>query len=153
MAVFIVGWMSYTDLPRENIPEVESNMVIISSVYSGASPDDIEEMITNPIEDAIAGQDDLIGYTSTSASGFARIILEFEFGIDMDETVDEVKKEIDGLDLPDEASEPNIMHLKTGEIPIMSMSVTGDMDLASISEAAEDLKQPLRPFLAWIPLN
>lgn len=140
MAVFIVGWMSYTDLPRENIPEVESNMVIISSVYSGASPDDIEEMITNPIEDAIAGQDDLIGYTSTSASGFARIILEFEFGIDMDETVDEVKKEIDGLDLPDEASEPNIMHLKTGEIPIMSMSVTGDMDLASISEAAEDLK-------------
>ncbi len=98
MAVFIVGWMSYTDLPRENIPEVESNMVIISTVYTGASPEDIEQMITEPIEDVVAGQDDLIGYTSTSASGgYATIILEYEFGIDMDEAVDEVTKEIDAL--------------------------------------------------------
>jgi len=140
MAVFIIGWMSYTDLPRENIPEVESNMVIITTMYTGASPEDIEEMITNPIEDAISGQDDLIGYTSTSASGYASIILEFEFGIDMDDAVDEVKKEIDDLDLPEDALEPNIMHLKTGDIPIMTMSVTSSSDLASISAYAEDLK-------------
>lgn len=140
MAVFVVGWMSYTDLPRENIPEVESNMVFISTVYTGASPEDIEEMITEPIEEAISGQDDLIGYTSTSASGYASIILEYEFGIDMDDAVDEVKKEIDALDLPDDATEPNIMHLKTGEIPIMTMSVTSSSDLATISAYADDLK-------------
>lgn len=140
MAVFIVGWMSYTDLPRENIPEVESNMVIISTVYTGASPEDIEQMITEPIEDVVAGQDDLIGYTSTSASGYATIILEYEFGIDMDEAVDEVTKEIDALNLPDDATDPRIMHLKTGEIPIMSMSVTGNQDLATISAYSEDIK-------------
>jgi len=140
MAVFIVGWLSYSDLPRENIPEVESNMVIITTVYTGASPEDIEQMITNPVEDAISGQDDLIGFTSTSASGYASIILEYEFGIDMDEAVDEVKKEIDALDLPEDAMDPNIMHLKTGEIPIMSMSVTGNADLATISSYSEDLK-------------
>ncbi len=140
MAVFIVGWMSYSDLPRENIPEVESNMVIITTVYNGASPDDIEQMITNPIEDAISGQDDLIGFTSTSASGYSNVILEFEFGIDMDEAVDEVKKEIDSLSLPEDAIDSNIMHLKTGEIPIMTMSVTGNSDLATISSYSEDLK-------------
>ena len=58
MAIFIIGWMSYNDLPRENIPEVESNMIMINTMYSGASPEDIEEMITEPIEDAISGLDD-----------------------------------------------------------------------------------------------
>jgi len=140
MAVFIVGWMSYTDLPRENIPEVESNMVIINTIYTGASPEDIEEMITNPIEDAISGEDNLTGYSSTSSSGRSSITLEFEFGIDMDEAVDEVKKSIDALNLPDDALDPNVMHLKTGEIPIMTMSVTSGSDLASISAYAEDIK-------------
>lgn len=140
MAVFIVGWMSYADLPRENIPEVESNMVLVNTVYTGASPEDIEEMITNPIEDAISGEDNLLGYSSTSSSGRSRITLEYEFGIDMDEAVDEVKKSIDALNLPDDATDPHIMHLKTGEIPIMTMSVTSGSDLANISAYAEDIK-------------
>ena len=94
LAVFIVGWMSYMDLPRENMPEVESNIVTITTVYTGASPEDIESMITNPLEDAVAGLDNLTSYSSTSASGYSTITLEYEYGIDMDETVDEAKKEI-----------------------------------------------------------
>lgn len=140
LAIFIIGWMSYTGLPRENIPEVESNYVIITTIYPGASPEDIEEMITDPIEEAISGEDSLLGYTSTSASGYASIILEYEFGIDMDDAVQEVKKQVDGLSLPDDATDPNIMHLKTGEIPIMTMSVTGNADLATISAYTEDIQ-------------
>ncbi len=139
MAIFIIGWIAYNDLPRENIPEVESNMIMVNTMYSGASPEDIEEMITEPIEDAISGLDDLTGYDSTSASGYASIRLEFEYGIDMDEVVSEVEDAIDGLALPEDASEPNVMHLKTGEIPIMSMSITGNSDLATISAYADDI--------------
>ncbi len=143
MAIFIIGWMSYNDLPRENIPEVESNMIMINTMYSGASPEDIEEMITEPLEDAISGLDDLTGYSSTSASGYSMIRMEFEYGIDMDDTLDEVNKAVDDVSLPDDATEPNVMHLKTGEIPIMTMSITGNEDLASISAHADDIKNAI----------
>lgn len=140
MAIIVVGWMSYMDLPRENMPEVESNIVIISTLYAGASPEDIEEMITNPLEDAVSGLDDLTGYSSVSASGYSSITLEYEYGIDMEEAIDEAKREVEKIELPDDAGESEVWHMKTTEIPIMTMSITGSSDLASISSSAEDLK-------------
>ena len=140
MAIFIIGAMSYMQLPRENMPEVESNIVTITTIYSGASPEDVEEMITNPLEDSISGLDDLIKFTSTSASGYSVITLEYEYGIDMEETVEEVKTEVEKVRLPDDVDEPNVMHLKTTEMPILTMSVTGRSDLAAISATADDLK-------------
>ena len=57
----------------------------------------------------------LTGYNSTSASGYSMIRMEFEYGIDMDDTLDEVNKAVDDVSLPDDATDPNVMHLKTGE--------------------------------------
>ncbi len=140
LAVFIVGWMSYSDLPRENMPEVESNIVTITTVYMGASPEDVEKMITNPLEKAVSGLENLTNYSSVSASGYSMITLEYEYGISMEDALAEAKNEITKVNLPDDVKEPEVWHMKTTEIPILTMSITGSSDLASISAVADDLK-------------
>ncbi len=140
LAVFIAGWMSYVDLPRENMPEVESNIITVTTSYMGASPEDVERMITNPLETTITGLEDLINYSSVSASGYSLITLEFEYGISMKDAMDEVQSEVGKVNLPDGVNESEVWHMKTTEIPILTMSITGSSDLASISAVADDLK-------------
>lgn len=140
LAVFIVGWMSYSELPRENMPEVESNIVTVTTTYMGASPEDVEKMITNPLEEALSGLEDLTNYSSVSASGYSMITLEYEYGISMDDAMVETKNEVKKVNLPDDVNEPEVWHMKTTEIPILTMSITGSSDLASISAIADDFK-------------
>ncbi len=140
IAILLVGWISYNDLPRESIPQVESNIIAFSVPYLGASPSDVEQLVADPIEDAIRGLDDLSDYSSTSSSGLMTMMMNYEFGIDMAEALDEVKKAVDGVELPDGAEEPVIIHFKTDMIPILTMSLTGDADSARLTDAADNLK-------------
>ncbi|MBI9012198.1 MAG: efflux RND transporter permease subunit [Clostridiales bacterium] len=140
LAVFIAGWMSYTDLPRENMPEVESNIITVTTPYIGASPEDVEKLITNPMEKAMTSLDNLTNCSSVSASGYSMITLEFDYGISMEDTMEEVRSAVKKVNLPDDVTEPEVWHMKTTEIPILIMSITGSSDLASISAVADDLK-------------
>jgi len=140
VAIFIVGWLSYRDLPREKMPELESNIVTIATVYMGASPEDVEKMITNPLEEAISGLEHMSNYSSVSASGYSMITLEYEYGISMEDAMNEAENEIKKVNLPDDVNEPEVWHMKTTELPILTMSVTGSSTLASISAVADDLK-------------
>lgn len=113
----------------ELTPEMEMPMLIISTVYAGASPDDINELITMKEEDAISTLDSVDSVTSYSQENVSIVLVQYEYGTNIDTAYINLKKAIDGIqdDLPDDAKTPSIMELDMNSQPVISLAVSGDV--------------------------
>ncbi|WP_432627819.1 efflux RND transporter permease subunit [Brotaphodocola sp.] len=113
----------------ELTPEMEMPMLIISTVYAGASPDDINELITMKEEDAISTLDSVDSVTSYSQENVSIVLVQYEYGTNIDTAYINLKKAIDGIqdDLPDDANTPSIMELDMNSQPVISLAVSGDV--------------------------
>ena len=99
-------------------------MMVISAVYPGASPDDVNELVTQPIEDAIGTLNGIKGVTSSSSENVSIVLLEYEYGMDMDKAYSDLKKKMDNLtDLPDDVDAPVIMEFNINEAATMTLAV------------------------------
>ena len=78
---FILGFSSYISLPRENFPEINSNVIFVSSVYPGNTAEDVERLITDPLEEELKGVSNLVGIKSTSQENISLITIEFDENI------------------------------------------------------------------------
>ena len=78
---FILGFSSYLSLPRENFPEINSNVIFVSSVYPGNTAEDVERLITDPLEEELKGVSNLVGIKSTSQENISLITIEFDENI------------------------------------------------------------------------
>ena len=78
---FILGFSSYLSLPRENFPEINSNVIFVSSVYPGNTAEDVERLITDPLEEELKGVSNLVGIKSTSQENISLIAIEFDENI------------------------------------------------------------------------
>ncbi len=133
------GLFSIKKMPKSENPAVEPPGVSIIVVYPGATPDDIEELISSPIEEAVNGVQDVDDIYSTSGNGFSSIWVEFDFGVDIDDAYNHVAEKITSIrnDLPD-----NIASL---EVTKWDLDAVNIIELALISESASyhDLEQQL----------
>lgn len=145
LAVLIVGITSYFELPRELQPEVTLPYGMVTTIYTGAAPDEVESLVTNKIESKLENLSDVKEMTSTSGFGYSSIFLEFEQGVDVDKKISEMREELSGIDseLPEEADLPAVDSLKTNNSPIMVINLAGDTDLVSLTKVAEDVKDRL----------
>ena len=127
--IILFGFTSFGDLEQELTPEMETPMLMIMTVYSGAGPEDVEDLITSPLEDAIASLSDVKTVTSRSAENQSMIMIQYEYGTDMDEAYDALKRSVDSAQrsLPDSVSSPTIMELAMDQSATMNLSVTGDV--------------------------
>lgn len=134
-----VGLVSFFTLPRELNPEIRIPIVFVSTILPGADSNDVESLVTIPLEDVLDGLDGLDKISSTSGIGVSTITLEFESGIDPEKAKADVKSAVDSLSsLPDEAKTPNIQVLDFQNEPIMQIAVTGiDTDTPLTSNAVE----------------
>ena len=82
--IIIFGFTSFGDLEQELTPEMETPMLMIMTLYSGAGPEDVEDLVTSPLEDAIASLSDVKTVTSRSAENQSMIMIQYEYGTDMD---------------------------------------------------------------------
>lgn len=126
--IIFFGISSFTSLEQELTPEMETPMMVIMTMYSGANPEDVEELITAKIEDAISTLGNVKQITSRSAEGQSMVMLQYEYGTDMDEAYDELKKTIDSAqrNLPESVSEPTIMEMSMDEEDSVQLSVSGE---------------------------
>ncbi len=145
LAVLIVGVTSYIDLPRELQPEVTLPYGMVTTIYTGAAPDEVESLVTNKIEAKLENLSDVKEMTSTSGFGYSSIFLEFEQGVDVDKKISEMREELSGIDsdLPEEAELPAVDSLKTNNSPIMVINLAGNTDLVSLTRIAEDIQDRL----------
>ncbi|MFO7974013.1 MAG: efflux RND transporter permease subunit [Candidatus Hydrogenedentota bacterium] len=145
LLIFIAGIYSYVNLPRESNPEIVVPYITVSVPYEGVAPEDIESLITLPIERRLAGLSGVKEMKSSSVEGLSFIFLEFEPDIDIDDALQKVrdKVELAEPDIPEEANEAVINEINTAEFPIMIMSLSGNLPLSVLDQIAEDMEDKI----------
>ncbi len=112
--IIVAGLMAFRNIPKEEFPEISLNGLSIVTAYPGVSPEEIEELITKPIEEEISDIDDIDNISSFSSEG--RSLVTIEFTLDADDIyrkLQEVQSEIEKIkDLPKDAEDPEITETK-----------------------------------------
>ena len=140
--IVVCGTVSYLLLPREADPEIIIPYITILTSYSGVSPEDVETLVTIPIERKLTGLGGVKEITSTSVEGISAITIEFEPDVDIDDALQRVGDKVNlvGGDLPPDADKPVIREVNTAERPIIYLSLTGGAGLGKLTDIAESLE-------------
>lgn len=124
LCLLVFGISSVFSATLEQMPDTDMPMLIIMGRYSGAGPEDINELVTKPIEDAVGTLEGVKSMSSQSSDGRSMVMLEYEYGTDMDDAYNDLKKKLDTLDrtLPDDA-ETSVMEMSQNAGTTMMLSV------------------------------
>lgn len=147
MIILISAWgiYSFSKLPLESNPEVTIPYAIITSSYPGASPTDVEELLTKKIETKISGIKGIKQITSSSSNSFSNVAVEFESDINQDDAIRKLRDEVNSVksDLPEDASEPVVTEASLDDTPIFTFSLTGPFDGFELRSFAEKIQNEL----------
>jgi multidrug efflux pump subunit AcrB len=141
--LLVAGPLVYFTMPREGSPDVTIPMVFVSAPYEGVAPEEIENLITIPLEKRFNGLEHIKELTSTSSEGVALVAIEFTAEQNIDAAVQKVKDKIDLArpDLPRDLDEPTVQGFNfSTDIPVFTMAIAGDPDLERLKHVAEDLQ-------------
>ncbi|MDX2133207.1 MAG: efflux RND transporter permease subunit [Saprospiraceae bacterium] len=144
--ITLVGISSYNALPKEEFPDVVVPQFFITTIYPGASPSDMETLVTKHIEKEVKAITGLKKMTSYSVQDFSNVIAEFDTDVDVTEAKQKVKDAVDKArpKLPNDLlDEPAVTEFDISEIPIMSVNISGDYSLVQIKKYAEDLQDKI----------
>ncbi len=138
----LIGLRSYVTLPRESSPDVNIPYIVVVTSWYGTSPEDMEKLVTNKIEQELGEINELQEMTSSSMDGLSQIFLEFDIDADIDEMMAKVRDKVDLArpELPSDAEEPLIQEISFDDFPIISVNLTADYDLAQLKTVAENLQ-------------
>lgn len=137
------GIMSYFNLPKEQFPDIVIPTIYVNTVYPGASPADIENLVTKPIEKEIKAISGIKKLTSQSVQDYSIVIAEFNTDVSVSEAKQKVKDAVDKArsDLPtDLLEDPNVLEVNFSDMPIMYVNISGDYDLNRLKKYADELK-------------
>lgn len=149
--ILITGISAFLSMPRENFPEIRETKIYISSLYPGNTAEDIEKLITDPLEDRLKTVSNVVEITSTSQEDYSMVIVEFDENITVDQAKQKVKDEIDqetsGEDWPTfngAKVEPNVFELSISEeMPILNINISGDYPVDKLKEFGEYLEDEI----------
>ncbi|GAK51625.1 acriflavin resistance protein [Candidatus Moduliflexus flocculans] len=146
--IIIVGFgiFSLTQLKLALFPDLNMPMIMVNTSYTGVGPEEIEELLTRPIEEAVATTENVETVSSSSQEGTSQVTLEFAWGTDMNQAEIDVRNKLDQVRdrLPDDADEPVVMAFNSSMMPILVMSVSSpNLGAAELRNLAEDKIEPL----------
>lgn len=135
-----VGIFTLKNVAIGLFPEVDSPYIMISTTYSNAGPESVEKTVTKVLESSLVSVSGLKTMTSTSNEGSSRISLEFNYGTDIDEAVNDVRDKLDRVsrNLPDNAGSPTIFKMDSNSMPILRIAVKGNRSASDLKQIAED---------------
>jgi HAE1 family hydrophobic/amphiphilic exporter-1 len=148
LIIFLIsawGIYSFSILPRESNPEVKIPIAVVSTVYSGASPADIEELVTKKLETSISSLQGIKKLSSSSANSFSAITVEFEANQDLNDSIRKLRDKVTSVknDLPTDASESVVNEISFDDTPIWSISITGPYNGFAMREYAETIRDEI----------
>ncbi|WP_313180868.1 efflux RND transporter permease subunit [Lacrimispora sp.] len=123
LCLLVFGGTSIFSMKMELSPELDMPILLVNVVYPGASPEDINDLVTKPVEDAVGTLSGIKNINSTSRENASIITLEYEYGTDMDKAYSDLRKKIDNVDFPDDADDPSIMEIDMNEEASVVLSV------------------------------
>ena len=140
VAVIVLGLFSLTRLPIDQMPEMDPPYVTVMTTYAGANASDIETNITKLVENSLNSVDGLKNITSNSRDNISVVTLEFEWGSDIDEALNDIRSYVDLLydNLPDGVSRPMILKLNSSAMPVMVYGFTAKESYSGLDRILED---------------
>lgn len=143
VAMMIFGFVSLPRLAIDLMPELNFPVAVVVTSVDGASPSEVEKLVTKPIENALGTVSNLDSIQSVSIEGASQVILMFNWGTDLDMATLDMREKVDQVRgaLPDSARAPRVLRIDPNSMPIITFAVTGDEDVNRLKDLSEDLIQ------------
>jgi multidrug efflux pump len=141
--IAIFGFFSYSSISKEQTPEIVIPYFVVSTIYPGTAPADMENLVTRPIEKNLKSINGVKNITSNSIQDYSSIVVEFNTGIDIDAAKQKVKDAVDKTksDLPNDLpTDPDVIEINFSEFPIMGINISGNYPMDKLKKYADDLK-------------
>lgn len=149
-ALAMLGILSYLSLNYELLPKFSPSVVSISTIYPGASPNEVENTVTKKIEDAVASMENIKKMDATSYESLSVIIVTLNNGTDVDLALNDAQRKVNAIlsDLPDDAETPTLAKFSLDDLPILTMSATSNMPEAEFYDLVD---KRIQPILSQVP--
>ena len=140
LIVIILGFVSFTRLPIDLLPDITYPTLTIFASYGNASPEEIEELITRPIEGAMAAVPGVEEISSTSSEGSSRVRVSFAWGTDLEEASNDIRDRLDRIipNLPEDVERPRLRKFDAASFPILIMGASSDLDPIQTRRIVDD---------------
>ncbi|UJL45952.1 efflux RND transporter permease subunit [Virgibacillus sp. NKC19-16] len=127
LAIIALGIVSVRNLSVDLFPDIELPVAVVATTYEDAAPQDVENVISQPLEAAVSSVEGIDTVQSQSQSGSSLVMMMFTSGTDLDQALLDVRESVDQVSgsLPEGAGEPNIMRFSPDQMPIVTMGLTG----------------------------
>jgi len=146
IAILIWGFSSYLQMAKEINPEIRLPYIYVSTSYIGASPEEVETLITEKLESKISEIEGIKSLKSTSSLGSSQIEISFELDVDMEKKENEVREKVTEVkaELPEDATDPHIGEAEVGNKYVLILNLTGIDDFAALKNAADNLRDEIK---------
>mgnify|MGYP000861566153 FL=1 len=144
LIVIVIGVVSFSKLQIDLLPQMELPYVMVQTSYQGAGPEEIENIISRPLEQTLSTVENIEGIMSISSEGSSLLLMQFAFNTDMDEIMLQIRERVDVIKgfLPDGTSSPLALKLDPNALPIVQLAVSSKGDLHTTQKIAEDVISP-----------
>ena len=148
LAIIVFGVLATLNLKQELLPSIQVPTAIVTANYPGVSPQIVADDVSTPLEHALTGVSGVTKVQSTSSNGIATITVEWQYGLDPDKVVADIRNAVDGLKstLPDQV-ETEVITGRTDDIPVLLLAIASD---ASLDEAGRQVENVAIPDLSGI---
>ena len=145
LVISIAGFKAYKSIPREAAPDIQIPLLIVSIPFPGASPEDVESLISNKAEQELKTIKNLKEISSTSSEGVSVLTLEFTSDFDISEARTKVREKMDQIkpDLPADAEDYQVTEINLSEQPLMILNLAGNLGLLGLTELADEVKEEI----------
>jgi HAE1 family hydrophobic/amphiphilic exporter-1 len=140
IVAILLGAISFFLLPVDLMPDIEFPSLTVFTEYAGVAPEEMETLITRPIERSVSSAPGVEEITATSSEGQSRVTVRFAWGTNLDEAANEIRTRIDRLrrSLPEDAEPPTLFKFDVSQFPILFMAVAGERDPRDLRQFVED---------------
>lgn len=143
LTVLLAGFYTWFQLKKEIFPDIAIDAVSVRVPYPNASPEDVEEGVITPIEEAIANLNGIREINSTAAENIGLVIAKVETGYDVRDVMDDIKTQVDAIENFAEEAESPVLEELVITAQVLSIAISGDTDEGTLRKVAEDVRDGL----------
>lgn len=143
LVVLMFGGIGYSKMPANLMPDIDVPVALVMTQWSGAGPEDIDDQISEPIEKSLSSISNVKTTVSQSSEGVSIVVAQFEYGVDVDEKLNDIRSKVDTvkMTLPDDVDNPSILKMDMNAQAIAQVVVTGEGTADDIMKYAEETVQ------------
>ncbi|MDQ0352687.1 HAE1 family hydrophobic/amphiphilic exporter-1 [Alkalibacillus filiformis] len=143
LAILAMGFISFRNLPVDLYPDIDLPIAVVATSYDDAAPQEVEELVTRPIEDSVSTIQGVDTIQAQSQPGSSLVIIMFSMDTDLDQALLDVRESVDQVTgfLPSGANDPSVLRFDPQQMPVMWVGLTGD-DQSTLQNLAEEEVEP-----------